>query len=94
MEPAGDGVDGNGQCEAGTKQGLWEPGGGHPAWLGGHVNVWEACPGLDAGEEQGAQPSSHQPCQVLCLPSSSQLSAPRDCMDHTFQPLALGSNEV
>lgn len=60
-------MDGNGQCEAGTKQGLWEPG-GHPAWLGGHVNVWEARPGLDAGEEQGAQPSSISPATSFVYP--------------------------
>lgn len=60
-------MDRNGQCEAGTKQGLWEPG-GHPAWLGGHVNVWEALPGLDAGEEQGAQPSSISPATSFVYP--------------------------
>lgn len=32
--------------------------GGHPAWLGGHLSMWEARPGLDAEEEQGP---SHRP---------------------------------
>ena len=67
-------MDGTRQREGGTKQGPWGPR-GHPALLGRHISVWEAGPGLDAGEEQGA---SHRPsAPPRPVPSSSQLSAPR-----------------
>lgn len=67
-------MDGTRQREGGTKQGPWGPR-GHPALLGWHISVWEAGPGLDAGEEQGA---SHRPsAPPRPVPSSSQLSAPR-----------------